>query len=189
MKDVAPNIAVAVRTKAAIGESPLWSARRERLLWIDIMGRQLHTYDPATGRDDATELPTAAGLLAEDSSGEIVLGLEHGLGTAARPQVVGIAIGLAGPIVEHAILIRRHLPGFREGSPALLQLLAARAGVGPLAQSGRTVVNRRWCQTSGCRVSARSMACGRPTKRTWSSVSISPARLQSIATIAPRRRG
>ncbi|MCE8421004.1 SMP-30/gluconolactonase/LRE family protein [Rhodovulum sulfidophilum] len=79
MKDVAPNIAVAVRTKATIGESPLWSARRERLLWIDIMGRQLHTYDPATGRDDATELPTAAGLLAEDSSGEIVLGLEHGL--------------------------------------------------------------------------------------------------------------
>lgn len=79
MKVVVPDIAVAVRASAIIGESPLWSARRERLLWIDIMGCQLHTYDPATGRDHATELPTAAGLLAESPSEEIVLGLEHGL--------------------------------------------------------------------------------------------------------------
>ncbi|WP_023849821.1 MULTISPECIES: SMP-30/gluconolactonase/LRE family protein [Roseobacteraceae] len=79
MKDVVPDIAVAVRAKATIGESPIWSARRERLLWIDIMGRQLHTYDPATGRDEVTELPTDAGLLAESPSGEIVLGLDCGL--------------------------------------------------------------------------------------------------------------
>lgn len=79
MKDVAPNIAVAVLAKATIGESPLWSARRERLLWIDIMGRQLHTYDPATGRDEVTELSAPAGLLAEESSGGIFLALEHGL--------------------------------------------------------------------------------------------------------------
>ncbi|TQS73996.1 SMP-30/gluconolactonase/LRE family protein [Rhodobacteraceae bacterium] len=89
MRDVAPDIAVAVRAKASIGESPLWSARRQRFLWIDIMGCQLHTYDPATGRDEATETPAAAGVLAEGLSGEIVLGLENGLARLGPDGEIG----------------------------------------------------------------------------------------------------
>lgn len=69
------QIRVATDTKAIIGESPVWSARRQRLLWIDIMGGLLHSYDPLSGRDTVTLVPTPAGLLAEDPQGEIILGL------------------------------------------------------------------------------------------------------------------
>lgn len=69
------QIRIASDTKAVIGESPVWSARRQRLLWIDILGGQLHSYDPLSGQDAVTPVPTPAGLLAEGPEGEIVLGL------------------------------------------------------------------------------------------------------------------
>lgn len=69
-------IRIAAKTKAIIGESPIWSSRRQRLLWIDIMGGELHSYDPASGQDTVAPVPTAAGLLAEGPEGEIILGLE-----------------------------------------------------------------------------------------------------------------
>lgn len=40
---------VAVRAEAELGEGPTWDATAGRLLWIDILGSRMHTYDPATG--------------------------------------------------------------------------------------------------------------------------------------------
>lgn len=48
---------------------------------------------------------------------------------AVRFQVTDIAVGLAGPVAQHPILIWFLLPGFRKCSAVLLQLLAARTGV------------------------------------------------------------
>lgn len=76
MRTCTPEFAIAVDTPAVIGESPIWSTRRKRLLWIDIMGGQLHSFDPATGRDDVRQVPAAVGMLAEDPEGRIVVGLE-----------------------------------------------------------------------------------------------------------------
>lgn len=75
MKTVTPDINRAVETDATIGESPLWSAIRERLLWIDITGRKLHAYDPAVGRNEMLDLPDVVGMLAEDPAGALTLGL------------------------------------------------------------------------------------------------------------------
>jgi sugar lactone lactonase YvrE len=72
----APDFKIAVRANAIIGESPVWSARRNRLLWIDIMGGEFHSYDPATGHDDVIDVPAAVGLLAEGPAGQIILGLD-----------------------------------------------------------------------------------------------------------------
>ncbi len=33
---------------ATLGEGTLWSVRRQALYWVDILGRQLHRYEPAT---------------------------------------------------------------------------------------------------------------------------------------------
>lgn len=72
----APDFKIAVRANAIIGESPIWSARRNRLLWIDIIGGQVHSYDPAIGHEDVIDVPAAAGLLAEGPAGQIILGLD-----------------------------------------------------------------------------------------------------------------
>ncbi|TQV70750.1 SMP-30/gluconolactonase/LRE family protein [Exilibacterium tricleocarpae] len=75
MKTVTPDISKAVEIDATIGESPVWSAKHKRLLWIDITGRKLHAYDPAAGRNETLDLPEVVGALAEDPSGALTLGL------------------------------------------------------------------------------------------------------------------
>lgn len=72
----AADFRIAVRANAIIGESPIWSSRRNRLLWIDIMGGQLHSYDPVTGVDEVIDVPGDVGLLAESPTGQIVLGID-----------------------------------------------------------------------------------------------------------------
>lgn len=76
MKAVFPEITIAAQADASIGESPIWSARRNRLMWIDIMGGLFHSYDPATGHDEVIETPASIGLVAENPAGGVVLGLE-----------------------------------------------------------------------------------------------------------------
>lgn len=99
---VTPEITIAAQADAEIGESPVWSARRKRLLWIDIMGQQLHSYDPATGRNEVIDTPASTGLVAECPAGEVVLGLECEL---AR-------YGLDGKI-EHIARAPHANPSFR----------------------------------------------------------------------------
>ena len=80
--------------------------------------------DRVVGRLGDRTRPIPGGL--EDRSRYLSTRL---LGAAARLQVAGITIGLAGAVAKHAIFIGFFLPGFREGPAALLQLLAARADV------------------------------------------------------------
>lgn len=75
MKTVTPHITTAVEIDATIGESPIWSAKRERLLWIDIAGRTLHSHDPATEQNETRGVPDVVGALAEIPSGALTLGL------------------------------------------------------------------------------------------------------------------
>ena len=58
----------------------------------------------------------------EDRPEDLARGL---LRAAACLQRAGIAIGLAGPVAEHAVLVSFFLAGLREGPAALLQLFTA----------------------------------------------------------------
>ena len=44
---------LALDARATLGECIRWDERQKLIYWVDIPGRQLHRYDPATGRDDA----------------------------------------------------------------------------------------------------------------------------------------
>jgi sugar lactone lactonase YvrE len=50
--------------RAALGESPLWSGPEARLYWLDIDGRAVHRFDPATGLDETRPAPGRPGSLA-----------------------------------------------------------------------------------------------------------------------------
>ncbi|WP_309093490.1 SMP-30/gluconolactonase/LRE family protein [Streptomyces sp.] len=71
---------VAVRAEAELGEGPTWDAAAGRLLWIDILGSRLHTYDPATGRRTTRRTEQHVGAVKPRAGGGLVLNLRDGVG-------------------------------------------------------------------------------------------------------------
>ncbi|MGW0498492.1 SMP-30/gluconolactonase/LRE family protein [Streptomyces sp. NPDC003007] len=71
---------VAVRAEAELGEGPTWDAAAGRLLWIDILGSRLHTYDPDTGRRTVRRTEQHIGAVKPRAGGGLVLNLRDGVG-------------------------------------------------------------------------------------------------------------
>jgi sugar lactone lactonase YvrE len=68
--------------RAQLGECPIWSPDEGRLYWVDIDGRRVHRFDPATGLDDAVDVPGRPGSLALTStSGALLVAMEGRLGS------------------------------------------------------------------------------------------------------------
>ncbi|MEV5881278.1 SMP-30/gluconolactonase/LRE family protein [Streptomyces sp. NPDC052020] len=70
---------VAVRAEAALGEGPTWDAAREVLIWVDILGSRVHTYDPATGRRTVRATEQHVGAAKPRAGGGLVLNLRDGV--------------------------------------------------------------------------------------------------------------
>jgi sugar lactone lactonase YvrE len=43
--------------KSQIGEGPWWSTAEQKLYWVDILGKNVHVFDPATGKNVTHTLP------------------------------------------------------------------------------------------------------------------------------------
>ncbi|KOT35809.1 calcium-binding protein [Streptomyces caelestis] len=71
---------VAVRAEATLGEGPTWDPAAGRLLWIDILGSRVHTYDPATGRRTLRRTEQHVGAVKPRAGGGLVLNLRDGVG-------------------------------------------------------------------------------------------------------------
>ncbi|MFI6009172.1 SMP-30/gluconolactonase/LRE family protein [Streptomyces sp. NPDC051243] len=71
---------VAVRAEAELGEGPTWDADSGRLLWIDILGARIHTYDPVCGRRSVRTTPQHVGAVKPRAGGGLVLNLRDGVG-------------------------------------------------------------------------------------------------------------
>lgn len=72
---------VAVRTRAELGEGPTWDPAAGRLIWVDILGARIHTYDPGTGRRtvQATEQHVGSAKPRAGGAGYVV-NLRDGVG-------------------------------------------------------------------------------------------------------------
>ena len=71
---------VAVRAEASLGEGPTWDPATGRLLWLDILGSRLHTYDPSTGRSTVRVTDQHVGAAKPRAGGGLVLNLRDGVG-------------------------------------------------------------------------------------------------------------
>uniref|UniRef100_UPI000D19FCBA SMP-30/gluconolactonase/LRE family protein n=1 Tax=Streptomyces caniscabiei TaxID=2746961 RepID=UPI000D19FCBA len=74
-----PAYEVAVREYAALGEGPTWDAAAQRLIWIDILGSRVHTYDPASGRRTVLVTEQHVGAVKPRAGGGLVLNLRDGV--------------------------------------------------------------------------------------------------------------
>lgn len=67
-----------VRTRAEVGEGPIWDPGSETLLWVDITGSAVHRFDPATGQDDCMDVGIDVGAVAVRASGGLVMAAADG---------------------------------------------------------------------------------------------------------------
>lgn len=64
--------------KVLVGEGAMWDEREQRLWWVDIDGRALHCFDPATGDDVTWAMPSRIGCFVFRETGGLVVALEDG---------------------------------------------------------------------------------------------------------------
>ncbi|CAO3430519.1 SMP-30/gluconolactonase/LRE family protein [Azospirillum doebereinerae] len=77
----AQPFACVLDARATLGESPVWSVAEQVLYWVDIKGRALHRFDPATAADTAWILPEEIGCVGLRKGGGFIAGLRSGLWT------------------------------------------------------------------------------------------------------------
>ncbi|MFF6977315.1 SMP-30/gluconolactonase/LRE family protein [Streptomyces sp. NPDC008343] len=70
---------VAVRAQAELGEGPTWDPASGRLVWIDILGARIHTYDPVSGRRTVRTTHQHIGAVKPRAGGGLVLNLRDGV--------------------------------------------------------------------------------------------------------------
>jgi sugar lactone lactonase YvrE len=71
---------VAVQAEAALGEGPTWDSAAQQLIWVDILGSRVHTYDPVSGRRTVRATEQHVGAAKPRAGGGLVLNLRDGVG-------------------------------------------------------------------------------------------------------------
>jgi L-arabinonolactonase len=61
-----------------LGEGALWDVAAQALWWLDIKGRLIHRFDPASGANTSWPTPQDVGSLALRAQGGLVVAMGHG---------------------------------------------------------------------------------------------------------------
>ncbi|RAW06228.1 transcriptional regulator, IclR family protein [Halomonas elongata] len=69
------NISIAFSSQATLGESPVWSQSKGRLLWVDTLAASLNVFDPATGHNIVHTMPSPLGFVTEAHEGQLLVGI------------------------------------------------------------------------------------------------------------------
>lgn len=65
--------------KATLGEGAIWHPAEKRLYWVDIEGRALHLYDPATEEDKVWPVGERVGTVVPVVNGGALVALQNGI--------------------------------------------------------------------------------------------------------------
>jgi len=71
------DVSLALSAKAQIGEGPVWDAQRQRLYWVDIVGRELHVFNPADGTNTTHACPDIVTSVSPRARGGVLLTLRR----------------------------------------------------------------------------------------------------------------
>lgn len=73
------NIQPVLATRMQLGECPLWHPQEAALYWIDIDGRAVHRFYPASGDHRNWAMPSEPGCIAINATGGLLVALRTGL--------------------------------------------------------------------------------------------------------------
>jgi len=73
-----PNVEVALDLKCQLGEGPIWDSKLQKLLWINIVAKEVHVYDPKTKKDEVLNVGQMVGTIVPRKQGGAVVALENG---------------------------------------------------------------------------------------------------------------
>jgi sugar lactone lactonase YvrE len=77
---VTAEVELALDAKADLGEGPVWDARHQRLVWVDIMRGRVHLFEPAANRCRFLAVKQPVGAAALRAAGGYVLAVRDGFG-------------------------------------------------------------------------------------------------------------
>ncbi|MGC4986372.1 SMP-30/gluconolactonase/LRE family protein [Streptomyces sp. DT193] len=117
-------VEVAVQAHAALGEGPTWDARAGRLIWVDILGSRIHTYDPVSGRRTVLATEQHVGAAKPRAGGGLVVNLRDGVGLygpagSGESAAAGGSTGTAPAGGSFRWLHREPVPGRRANDAAV----------------------------------------------------------------------
>jgi sugar lactone lactonase YvrE len=72
---------LALEFEAKLGEGALWDAASQQLFWVDIEGKELHTYNPISKKNQRYALPSRVGTVVSVGDGMALVALEDGIYT------------------------------------------------------------------------------------------------------------
>lgn len=72
------HVRLVLDARAALAECPLWSTAEQKLYWVDISGRAINRFDPATDKNQRWPMPCEPGCIALAAGGGLVAALRDG---------------------------------------------------------------------------------------------------------------
>ncbi len=72
-------LTVALDVRAELGECPIWDSDEQALCFVDIKGRALHRFHPATGKHAVMPMPEEVGCIGFRKGGGFIAGFRSGL--------------------------------------------------------------------------------------------------------------
>lgn len=65
-----------VRSQNLLGEGPLWHTLHQKLYWVDIESKIVHSFDPRTKERQEWAVPGRVGTVAAAANGKMIVGLQ-----------------------------------------------------------------------------------------------------------------
>ena len=77
IKPTPTEVTKVLTAQMQIGEGPVWDAKNQRLLWVDIVGQQLNVFDPADGSNKTYTFPDIVTSATPRRAGGVLLTLRR----------------------------------------------------------------------------------------------------------------
>ncbi len=74
-----PKVELVIDSKSELGEGAIWNASTGEFLWVNILGKILNVYNPATGNNKEMLTGQMIGTVVPTESGNVLVALQNGI--------------------------------------------------------------------------------------------------------------